>query len=199
MTNTETRKTSFSRRTLRVAGSLILLIIIETQLTQFLRVPGKDWEVFYTFSAIFLLLPVPAVAFVVIPVIDMMNRAANKRPVFLVISKNKITGQRLDAPDRVHEVTASFSEGHDLVAHYEPLREAARSVIFKCMEDVGKVSPSPYVVITAESNLSPIIANAVRSAVTEAGAVKAEYIGPKCSHLEASRFVAQFPLSENLA
>lgn len=179
---------------------VVLLMFLEFQIFQVFRVPGSEWEVAYEYSnLLILLLPIPFIAFVMVPLVQRMNNAANKRPILIRIDKNKVVAKRLNCEAVVYECTGEFSQDDELISDVEKLAEPVSTVIQECMSDYGKIMPSPYVVFTANKVLSQVQRQAAEKAIYRAGALDVKYMEECHSDAEAWQFVCENPTSFNLA
>jgi hypothetical protein len=180
-------------------GLVAPLFYLELCVLQIFRTPGVDSEMYTQFSGLSVfLLPISFVAFVMVPLMDKLNSIANRKPILVRISQNKVIAKRLDC-DISHECDGDFSYKTEIVSDAAKLSETVTEAIKGCSKERKVFSIAPYIVFTASEPLSKVQRLAAEDAIKSAGALDVTYMVRCLSDAEAVQFVRQHPTSFNFA
>lgn len=188
----------FSRKVLFPIALLVIIGFCEFETFHFFKQISGTLSIMYDKGFFTALLLIPFIAFVIIPTIDVANKLANKKPIYLDIRNNRIKSIRLDSQHICSEIDGNFSHGAELVADADALSQAASKAIRNCV-DKRTFNLAPFVVFTTQHHMSEVQLSAAISAIRDAGALDVKYLGPGCSIEVAVQFVQQHPTSLNLA
>lgn len=188
---------AFPRWLLFVLGAIFTLVFLEFNVLQIFKSQLPELELFYGLSHHVVFLIIPFMAFVVVPLIDRINHIANKRTIFIRLSRNFIHAKRLDS-DISYQAAADFSQQAEIVSDADNLAKAVSVAFRECTRDT-KFAISPVVVFTASVQLSKVQLKAAEQAIRAAGALSVMYMAECGSDSEALEFARQNPYSSNFA
>lgn len=196
----KSQSTTSHRWFIRIMGIVVLLSYLEFNLIQGFRIPGNDWDIWYEFSNfLILLLPLPLIAFVFVPMFQLGNNLANRRPLLIHIRENKLAGKVLDNCHSQFEISGEFSSKGELVSDIDKLASTVSKLFKGCMIDWRWYWPAPYVIFATEEELSPVQLDAAQTAISRAGAIDVKYVRDCRSEEDALQFVRDNPTSFNIA
>lgn len=188
---------AFPRWLLFVLGAIITVVYLEFNVFQIFKSLFPELELFYGLSLHVFFLIIPFTAFLVVPLIDRINHIANKRAIFIRLSRNFIHAKRLDSGIS-YQAAADFSQQAEIVSDADNLAKAVSVAFRECTKDT-KFAISPVVVFTASEKLSNVQVNAALQAIRAAGALSVKYMDECVSESDAMEFARQNPYSTNFA